>query len=194
MSILVRYVNFCVKKLCKNNAKIARFHWSRKSRDSCPTSSGYDAKVLNISFILYLVRWYDAKVSNIPFILYLVRWYDAKVSNIPFILYLVRWYDAKVSNLRFILYLVQWYDAKVSNLRFILYLVRWYDAKVLNISFILYLVRWYYIYRLIYRLVFLTSKFSCLESNAKEQKLFVLAYLHNVRHMKSSASGTDLIY
>ena len=35
----MRYVNFCVKKPCKNNAKIARFHWSRKSRDSCPTSS-----------------------------------------------------------------------------------------------------------------------------------------------------------
>ena len=35
----MRCANFCVKKLCKNNAKIARFHWSRKSRDSCPTSS-----------------------------------------------------------------------------------------------------------------------------------------------------------
>ena len=38
LSILVRYANFCVKKLCKNNAKIARFHWTRQSRDSCPTS------------------------------------------------------------------------------------------------------------------------------------------------------------
>ena len=35
----MRYANFCVKKLYKNNAKIARFRWTRKSRDSCPTSS-----------------------------------------------------------------------------------------------------------------------------------------------------------
>ena len=39
MSILERYANFYAKKLGANNVKIARFHWSRKSRDSCPTSS-----------------------------------------------------------------------------------------------------------------------------------------------------------
>ena len=39
MSILERYANFHAKKLGANNVKIARFHWSRKSRDSCPTSS-----------------------------------------------------------------------------------------------------------------------------------------------------------
>ena len=39
MSILERYANFYAKKLGTNNVKIARFHWSRKSRDSCPTSS-----------------------------------------------------------------------------------------------------------------------------------------------------------
>ena len=39
MSILVRYANFYVKNLRKNNDKMTQFHWSRKSRDSCPTSS-----------------------------------------------------------------------------------------------------------------------------------------------------------
>ena len=38
MSILVRYANFYVKNLRKNNDKMTQFHWSRKSRDSCPTS------------------------------------------------------------------------------------------------------------------------------------------------------------
>ena len=40
LSILVRYANFYVKSLRKSNDKITQFHWSRKSRDSCPTSSG----------------------------------------------------------------------------------------------------------------------------------------------------------
>ena len=40
LSISVRYANFCVKKLRKNNAEIAQFYWSKKSRDSCPSSSG----------------------------------------------------------------------------------------------------------------------------------------------------------
>ena len=40
LSILVRYANFYVKNLRKNNDKMTQFHWSRKSRDSCPTSSG----------------------------------------------------------------------------------------------------------------------------------------------------------
>ena len=35
-SVLVRYVNFFVKKLRENNIKVARFHWSRNTRDSCP--------------------------------------------------------------------------------------------------------------------------------------------------------------
>ena len=39
MSILVCYANFYVKNLRKNNDKLTQFHWSRKSRDSCPTSS-----------------------------------------------------------------------------------------------------------------------------------------------------------
>ena len=39
LSILVRYANFYVKNLRKNNEKMTQFHWSRKSRDSCPTSS-----------------------------------------------------------------------------------------------------------------------------------------------------------
>ena len=39
MSILVRYGNFYVKNHLKNNDKMTQFHWSRKSRDSCPTSS-----------------------------------------------------------------------------------------------------------------------------------------------------------
>ena len=39
MSILVRYANFYAKNLGANNVKITRFHWSRKSRDSCPASS-----------------------------------------------------------------------------------------------------------------------------------------------------------
>ena len=38
LSVLVRYANFYVKNLRKNNDKITQFHWSRKSRDSCPTS------------------------------------------------------------------------------------------------------------------------------------------------------------
>ena len=39
LSSLVRYANFYVKKHRKNSVKMTRFHWSRKSRDSCPTSS-----------------------------------------------------------------------------------------------------------------------------------------------------------
>ena len=39
LSILVRYANFNVKNLRKNNDQMTQFHWSRKSRDSCPTSS-----------------------------------------------------------------------------------------------------------------------------------------------------------
>ena len=31
--------SFMQKKFGANNVKITRFHWSRKSRDSCPTSS-----------------------------------------------------------------------------------------------------------------------------------------------------------
>ena len=52
MSILVRYANFCAKKLCKNNAKIARFHWSRKSRDSCPTSSVPTQRILFLGMLI----------------------------------------------------------------------------------------------------------------------------------------------
>ena len=36
----MRYANFYVKNLRKNNDKMTQFHWSRKSRDGCPTSSG----------------------------------------------------------------------------------------------------------------------------------------------------------
>ena len=38
LSILVRYANFYVKNLRKNNDKMTQFHWSIKSRDSCPTN------------------------------------------------------------------------------------------------------------------------------------------------------------
>ena len=34
------YVNFYAKNSRTNNAKITRFHWSRKSRNTCPISSG----------------------------------------------------------------------------------------------------------------------------------------------------------
>ena len=37
---LVGYVKFYFENLRKTNLKMARFHWSRNSRDSCPTSSG----------------------------------------------------------------------------------------------------------------------------------------------------------
>ena len=33
------YVKFYFENLRKTNLKMARFHWSRNSRDSCPTSS-----------------------------------------------------------------------------------------------------------------------------------------------------------
>lgn len=40
LSILARYKKIYVKNLRKNNVKMTQFHWSRNSRDSCPTSSG----------------------------------------------------------------------------------------------------------------------------------------------------------
>ena len=42
LSILVRYANFYVKNLRTKNDKMTQFHWSRKSRDSCPTSSDHN--------------------------------------------------------------------------------------------------------------------------------------------------------
>ena len=47
MSILVHYANFYVKNLRKNNDKMTQFHWSRKSRDSCPTSSEVKYIIVN---------------------------------------------------------------------------------------------------------------------------------------------------
>ena len=42
LNSFVRYANFFVKNPRKGKVKMTRFDWSRKSRDSCPTSSGYD--------------------------------------------------------------------------------------------------------------------------------------------------------
>ena len=61
MSILVRYANFCAKKLRKNNVKMTRFHWSRKSRDSCPTSSG---PYPNLRAVLDCTEFYIKKPSR----------------------------------------------------------------------------------------------------------------------------------
>ena len=53
LSILVCYANFYVKNLRTNNDKMTQFHWSRKSRDSCPTSSGSTAFVMFLVSFLY---------------------------------------------------------------------------------------------------------------------------------------------
>ena len=66
MSASVSNANLKAKNLRKHDGKIARFHWSRFSRDSCPASSvvyseKYDA--CDVTLNVYLHR---ASLKNMP--------------------------------------------------------------------------------------------------------------------------------
>ena len=91
MSILVRYANFYVKNLRKNNDKMTQFHWSRKSRDSCPTSSAVCAifvclrKISKFNAALPTVRkskmgWLRCEIIYVAVVLHLLRY---TVSSLP---------------------------------------------------------------------------------------------------------------
>ena len=56
--------SFMQKKFGANNFKITRFHWSRKSRDSCPTSSGFDRNRCDTYLISSGSLFVDLSVFN----------------------------------------------------------------------------------------------------------------------------------
>ena len=59
----MRYANFYAKNLGANNVKITRFHWSRKSRDSCPTSSVFLLGINNVNF--YANKSYSVSTKSV---------------------------------------------------------------------------------------------------------------------------------